>query len=93
MIQLTRLNRQPLAVNSDLIKFIAQAHDTVITLVTGEKIVVLEHADQVMELIIAFRQRVLSGLSGLWIDPGMLRVQVASDDENSDGYSDDNHER
>ena len=33
MIQLTRLNNHPLAVNSDLIKFIEQAPDTVITLV------------------------------------------------------------
>ena len=45
MIQLTRLNNHPLAVNSDLIKFIEQAPDTVITLVTGEKILVLESAE------------------------------------------------
>ena len=35
MIQLTRLNNQPLVLNSDLIKFVEQAPDTVITLVTG----------------------------------------------------------
>jgi flagellar protein FlbD len=42
MIRLTRLNNRPLVVNSELIKFIENAPDTVITLVTGEKIVVLE---------------------------------------------------
>ena len=45
MIQLTRLNNQPIVVNSDLIKFVENAPDTVITLVTGGKIVVLEGGD------------------------------------------------
>ena len=60
MIQLTRLNNQPLAVNSDLIKFVEQAPDTVITLVTGEKIVVLETTLQILDQIVQFRRAVLS---------------------------------
>jgi flagellar protein FlbD len=59
MIQLTRLNKKPLVLNSDLIEFIENAPDTVITLVTGEKVVVLESAEQIVELIIGFRQRLL----------------------------------
>ena len=59
MIELTRLNKKPLVVNSDLIKFIENAPDTVITLITGEKVVVLESADQILEAIIRFRQRLL----------------------------------
>jgi flagellar protein FlbD len=35
MIQLTRLNGQPLIVNSDLIKLIENTPDTVISLVNG----------------------------------------------------------
>jgi flagellar protein FlbD len=60
MISLTRLNNRPLVVNSDLIKFIENAPDTVITLVTGEKIVVLETAEEVMEQIVAYRRRLLA---------------------------------
>jgi flagellar protein FlbD len=60
MIQLTRLNKKPLVVNSDLIEFIENAPDTVLTLITGEKVVVLESAEQIVELIIGFRQRLLS---------------------------------
>jgi flagellar protein FlbD len=67
MIQLTRLNKQPLAVNSDLIKFVEQAPDTVITLVTGEKIVVLEKAQEVLERVVQFRRSVLQGVM-LWWD-------------------------
>lgn len=62
MIQLTRLNNHPLVINSDLIKSIESAPDTVLTLVTGEKIVVLESCDDVLEKIVEFRRRILSGL-------------------------------
>ena len=62
MIQLTRLNNQPLMVNSDLIKFVEKAPDTVLTLVNGEKVIVLESAQAVLEKIVAFRQSIMSGL-------------------------------
>jgi flagellar protein FlbD len=60
MIQLTRLNNHPLIVNSDLIKFVERAPDTVLTLVSGEKIVVLETSEQVLEKIVEFRRLILS---------------------------------
>jgi flagellar protein FlbD len=66
MIQLTRLNNKPLFVNSDLIKFIEQAPDTLVTLITGEKILVLEKAGEVLDRILAFRRAVLAGLSQTW---------------------------
>jgi flagellar protein FlbD len=61
MIQLTRLNNHSLMINSDLIKFIEQAPDTTLTLVSGEKIVVLETPQQVLERIVQFRRTILSG--------------------------------
>lgn len=66
MIQLTRLNNKPLMVNSDMIKFVEQAPDTLVTLITGEKIVVLEPAETVLARIIEFRRAVLEGLSLGW---------------------------
>jgi len=66
MIQLTRLNNKPLMVNSDLIKFVEQSPDTLVTLITGEKIVVLERAEEVLTRIIEFRRSVLHGLSISW---------------------------
>jgi flagellar protein FlbD len=62
MIQLTRLNNHPLIVNSDLIKLVEAAPDTVLTLVTGEKIVVRECSAEVLDKIVDFRRRILSGL-------------------------------
>ena len=61
MIQLTRLNNSPLMVNSDLIKFVEQSPDTVITLINNEKILVRETADGVLARIIQFRREVLAG--------------------------------
>jgi flagellar protein FlbD len=62
MIQLTRLNKQPLLVNSDLIKYVEHSPDTLLTLIGGDKIVVRETSEEVLERIVAFRRRVLEGL-------------------------------
>jgi uncharacterized protein YlzI (FlbEa/FlbD family) len=72
MIQLTRLNGLPLIINSDLIKLIENTPDTVISLVNGEKIVVRESGEQILERIVQFRRRVLDGLpmnSNEWTSP------------------------
>ena len=63
MIQLTRLNNSPLIVNSDLVKFVEQSPDTVITLVNGEKLLVREKAEEVLNRIIEFRRSVLQGMA------------------------------
>lgn len=62
MIQLTRLNNQPLVVNSDLIKFVENAPDTVLTLVTGEKLVVREASQEILAKIVEFRRTIYAGL-------------------------------
>ena len=62
MIQLTRLNRDPVVLNSDLIEHIEITPDTVIKLTSGQKIMVLESADEVVERVVAFRRSVFRGL-------------------------------
>ena len=62
MIRLTRLNQVPLVVNSDLIEHVEITPDTVIALTTGQKILVLETADEVIERVVRFRHAVLAGL-------------------------------
>jgi uncharacterized protein YlzI (FlbEa/FlbD family) len=61
MIQLTRLNNSRLAVNSDLIKYVEQSPDTVITLLSGEKLLVRETTEQVIERVRDFRRSILTG--------------------------------
>ena len=62
VIRLTRLNQVPLVINSDLIEHVEITPDTVIALTTGQKILVLETADEVIERVIGFRRAVLAGL-------------------------------
>ena len=42
MIELTRLNGNPMVLNSDLIKTAEASPDTMLTLITGEKLIVRE---------------------------------------------------
>ncbi|HUB20537.1 MAG TPA: flagellar FlbD family protein [Acidobacteriaceae bacterium] len=64
MIRLTRLNGSPLVVNSDLIKFAESSPDTMLTLLNGEKIVVLETCEEVVQRTIAYRGHVLAAAAG-----------------------------
>ena len=59
MIELTRLNGSPLAINCDLIKYVEAAPDTVLTLITGEKLVVLEPCSEISQLTLDYRAAVL----------------------------------
>jgi flagellar protein FlbD len=61
MIQLTRLNHIPLILNSDLIEHIEVTPDTIIVLTSGEKFVVTESVDKVIDKIVEFRKSIASG--------------------------------
>ena len=65
MIHLTRLNNTNITINSDLIKLVEQSPDTVITLLNGEKILVRESAEQILDRMVNFRRRLLAG-TGAW---------------------------
>jgi flagellar protein FlbD len=58
MIRLTRINRIPLVINCDLIEHIEVTPDTVVSLTTGQKFMVLETADEVIDLVVGFRRRI-----------------------------------
>lgn len=58
MIRLTRLNHVPLVLNSDLIEHIEITPDTVLSLVTGQKMMVLESANEVVRRVVAFRRQI-----------------------------------
>ena len=59
VIQLTRLNSQAFALNTDLIERIEETPDTVLTLIDGTRYVVQEPVEDVIERVISFRARVV----------------------------------
>jgi flagellar protein FlbD len=60
MIRLTRINHVPLVLNSDLIEHVEITPDTVIAMTSGQKFIVLESADEVIERVIDFRRTIAS---------------------------------
>ncbi len=58
MITLTRVNGQPVMLNSDLIEFIEESEHTVVTLTTGNAVVVCERMPEIEARIVAFRRKV-----------------------------------
>ena len=62
MITLTKLNDNPIVVNAELIETIETTPDTLMTLTNGKKILVKEPAEEVVEMVIAYRQRTLKDL-------------------------------
>jgi flagellar protein FlbD len=62
MIRLTRINHAPVVLNSDLIEHIEETPDTVISLTTGQKMVVLEEPSEVIERVIEYQRRLRSSV-------------------------------
>jgi len=58
MIAVTRLNGKQLIVNAVLIESIEETPDTMLTLVTGKKIMVLEKVPDVVSLVERYLQRI-----------------------------------
>jgi len=57
MIAVTRLNGGEFHINSDLIETLESTPDTVITLTTGKKLIILEPVTDVIDRIVEFRRR------------------------------------
>ena len=54
MISVTRLNDNKVVINSELIKFIEETPDTLVTLTTGDKIYVKESVEEIVRLSIEY---------------------------------------
>ena len=58
MIKLTRLNREPFLVNCELIEFVEETPDTVISMMSGRKLVVTESLEEVKGLVIEYKKEI-----------------------------------
>ena len=56
MIKLTHLDGEPFALNAEMIMYVETRPDTFITLVGGERIVVGESMDEVIEHAVAYQR-------------------------------------
>ncbi|HOM02063.1 MAG TPA: flagellar FlbD family protein [Acetivibrio sp.] len=58
MIKLTKLNGKTFVLNSELIEFIEQTPDTIISTTTGKKIVVVESVEEVVEKVLQYKRKI-----------------------------------
>ncbi len=58
MIQVRSINGTEIVLNSDLIEFLEATPDTVVSLVTGKKMIVMETISEVIDRVVEFRQRI-----------------------------------
>jgi flagellar protein FlbD len=77
MIELTRLNGNPMVLNSDLIKTAEASPDTMLTLINGEKLIVREECGEVVERVLAYRARLLASVARRLPSLGDLERVVA----------------
>jgi flagellar protein FlbD len=78
MINVTRLNRTRIVLNSDLIEFIENTPDTVITMVGDRKMTILETAEDVVDRIRSWRRSLQL--------PKYAAGTVRNPPDESDGY-------
>jgi flagellar protein FlbD len=60
MIEVTRLNDKKLIINAEMIEKIEEAPDTIITLSSGNKLVVKESGQEVKNLVILYKKEIFS---------------------------------
>ena len=58
MIHLTRLNGSKVIINADLIEFIEELPDTIVTLSTGQKIMVHESVEDIIERVKEYKRAI-----------------------------------
>jgi flagellar protein FlbD len=58
MIYVTRLNHKPILLNCDLIECVETTPDTVISLTTGQKLMVLEEPEEIVTRVLRYRRSI-----------------------------------
>jgi flagellar protein FlbD len=57
MIRITKLDDREMIVNADLIKNVERTPDTIVTLTTGDKIIVRESPEEVVGRVIEYERK------------------------------------
>ena len=58
MIRVTRLNGREFVVNAEMIQYLEETPDTVLTFVSKDKIVVQEPAEEIIRRVVAYQRSI-----------------------------------
>lgn len=59
MINVHRINNEGIMVNCDLIEFVEETPNTVISMVSGRKLVVAESCGEIRNLVVDYKRKIL----------------------------------
>ena len=62
LIELTKLNDVKFTLNADVIEFVEETPDTVVTLTTGQKVIVKETRQEITALVVGYRKSLYSDI-------------------------------
>lgn len=62
MVNVTAFDGKEFFINCDLIETIKETPDTVIALSNGKKLIVKESSEEIVERVIEFRRKILTGI-------------------------------
>ena len=65
MIYVTRLNHTSVVLNADLIEYVETTPDTVISLTTGQKLMVLETAEEIVAHVVRYRRSIAAPMDSV----------------------------
>ena len=88
MIFVTRLDGKEVVVNIDLVATIERTPDTLLTLTTGDRILVKESLEQIVERAVAYRHRAMQG-PGARDGLSELAAAMRAEDEQPAGQGED----
>ena len=79
MIVVTRLNGPQFAVNPDLLQRVESTPDTILTLIDGTKYIVAESMEEVTNLVVEYRARVVAATMALAAEPDVDQVAAVTE--------------
>ena len=57
MIEVHRLHNAKFVVNADQIEFVESTPDTILSMTTGKKVIVMESVEEVIDKVVAYKRR------------------------------------
>lgn len=75
MIEVTKLNGNKVLINAELIESVEETPDTVISFVTGKKIIVKESRQEIKNLVILYKRDFMATGLG-WLGPEEEREKL-----------------
>lgn len=65
MVKVTRLNGTAIVINADLIEFVEEIPDTIVSLTTGKKIMVKENSEEIIDKVTRYKRSTLVGFQSV----------------------------